>query len=113
MDPSDSNTRHKNPPEIDRSKLSELYPTPKTYDEKRQERADLNALHESRKPKYPKLQALGILLIIGALFYSWIALVPGLFSVPFPGVFTAALLGLALVYIAYAGAKKILQLLTQ
>ena len=94
--------------------LQSLYPTAKTYDEKRQERAEINVLKESWKPKFPKLQALGIALLLGALLYAWIATMPSfMMGMPCPGVFIAVLLGLGWLYAAIAGGKQIITLLTQ
>ncbi len=73
----------------------------------------MNALHERRKPKYPKLQAAAIVAILALLALAWVALSPGLFSTPFPGVFIAALLGLIWFYVAYQGVKKIYSLMME
>lgn len=94
--------------------LQSLYPTPKTYDEKRHERAEIDALKESWKPKHPRLEALGIIMLLAALGYVWIVTMPPyMMSMPFPGVFIAVLLGLAWIYLVIAGVKRAISLIIE
>jgi len=94
--------------------LQSLYPTAKTYDEKIQEREEIHALRESWKPKHPKLQALGIAMLLASLTYAWVIIVPPfMLSMPFAGVFIGVLLGLLLIFGFIAGAKRIIALLSQ
>ncbi len=105
MDKEKSNT------EPDRSKLGELYPTPKTYDELQQERDEARAIRRARMPKYPKVVAAGIAaaLIGGFLpvaYYAGTLLVSGI-----AGVSLSFLLAIIYVCLAYFGTKKIRDLL--
>ena len=65
---------------VDPSKLGELYPTPKTYDERRAERAEIDALKESRKPRFITLRASALLTLCMAIIIATINVIPIVFN---------------------------------
>ena len=84
---------------VDPSTLGDLYPTPKTYDEQRAERAAINALKESRKPKHAALRASLLLTFCCALLIAIIHAVPAVLGFNImAGAFTAMLLMIGLVW---------------
>lgn len=58
--------------------LSKLYPTPKTYDELREERKQLDAYHESQRPKFAALQITATMAVLVAVALAIIGFIPWL-----------------------------------
>lgn len=69
-----SDNAHKSKPKLTEQQLREIYPTPKTYDEKVAEREAVHALRNSWHTKHPRLlitaMILGLLLGIFIVIFT-------------------------------------------
>ena len=86
-------------PKLSEEQLQAIYPTPKTYDEKLAERAEIHAIHRSWLPKHPKWRIAELIaaLIIGLAAIGYVAL-SFMMSNPMLGVPLVMLLSLLWAY---------------
>jgi len=74
----DSTVKNDDEKSVERSDLQDMYPTPKTYDQKIKELSHQNEMFKSRLPKYPSIQ---IALISSLIFSAVLLLIQNVESV--------------------------------
>lgn len=87
---------------LDPKDLGSLYPTPKSYDEKRAEREALNQLHEQQRPTHPVAKIGGSMCVIIIAIYLATFIVPTLIMGGLAGVSLSFAIGLLILGLAKA-----------